>query len=157
MAKKSPESAADITSRDNLRKLLAKAQKFLSAIHEAVGQPARRVSRTAEDDLDILWKDANAKLSAIQQTLSIGLPKGAREGLAAVGMFGEELSAKDRIFDFLLEEKRFVSALKLLASILCRLARIFPIMSAVKEFIDAVLTFRDWMKDTDLTVLGPFK
>lgn len=148
------EDSADRESRLKLRSLLATARKFLNRIHDNAVTQQSRLTRVASKSLTALWNDAHAKFLRIDQSLEIGLSRQRRDELVSVGLFGGELDAKASLLDFLFEEKRFVSALKLLASIIGSLSRVFPLASAIKEFIDAVLCVRDFLPDPEFITLG---
>lgn len=153
--KHNPESDADSASRLKLRDFLIKARRLLEATLRSVTGERSSLPGDAKTSLSILWKDADAKLQGVIQSQEIGNPKWRRDALSDAGMFGEELRAKDRILEFILEEKRFLAALRFLASVFGSLSKVFPVLSAVKEFIDAVLCVRDWLpSDPEFTTLG---
>lgn len=153
--KHNPESGADVKSREKLRDFLVKARAFLERTHNAVTSERSRVGQDAKEALTVLWKDANTKLTGVTESQRIGNPKWRRDSFRDVGLFSEELLAKDALFDFVLQEGRFLSALKLLASIFGSLSKVFPVLSAVKEFIDAVLCVRDWIPgDPEIITIG---
>jgi DNA-binding SARP family transcriptional activator len=156
--KPNPESDADSSSRARLRGFLVKVRKFLSDAHRAVTSERSSLRGDAKEGLSVLWKDADAKLQGVIRSQEIGNPKWRRDSLQDAGMFGEELGAKDKIFGFILEEKRFLAALRFLASVFGSLSKAFPALSAVKEFIDAVLCVRDWLPgDPEFTTLGDLR
>lgn len=156
--KYNPESDADYSSRLMLRGFLIKARKLLQATNRSVTGEGSSLPRDTKESLSILWKDADTKLHGVIQSQEIGNPKWRRDALFNAGMFGDELSAKDRIFEFILEEKRFLAALRFLTSVFGSLSSAFPVLSSVKEFIDAVLCVRDWLPgDPELTTLGDLR
>jgi hypothetical protein len=151
----SPENGADIASRQRLLGFLSKARTLLESTYRSVTSEASRLSAVVKEAITHLWKDADQKLRGVVESQRIGNPKWRREALTEAGVFGEELGAKERLFEYFLEEKRFLAALKFLASIFGSLSKAFPVLSAVKEFIDAVLCARDWLPgDPEITTLG---
>jgi len=155
---KHPESESDISARRKLEAFLKKARGFLDGVHRSVTRETSRVPRGAKDSLSVLWKDADGKLAGVIESQTIGNPKWRRKALQDAGVFNEELNAKNSLWDHILEEKRFLAGLRLLASIFGSLSKAFPVLSAVKEFIDAVLCCRDWLPtDPEITSLGDLR
>jgi hypothetical protein len=153
-----PENKADLSARRKLEEFLKKARGFLDRVHRSVTRDTSRVGRNAKDSLSILWKDADRKLAGVIESQTIGNPKWRRNALDDAGVFNEELNAKNSLLDHFLEEKRFLAGLRLLASIFGSLSKAFPVLSAVKEFIDAVLCCRDWLPtDPEITSLGDLR
>jgi hypothetical protein len=151
---KNPENDQEKASRIRLQKLLKLAQKFLTQVHLSSINQVSRLSQVARESLTILWTDANQKMIRVDQSLRRDLSKGRRNTLRSVGLFEQELEAKAALFEFLLDEKKFVNGLKLLGSIVRSLSKVFPVMSAVKEFIDAILSMREFLSDPEFTTLG---
>ena len=155
---KHPESESDTSARRKLEKFLRKTQPFLERVHRSITQDTSRVAATAKASLTILWKDADNKLGGVIESQAIGNPKWRCDALRYAGVFDEELNAKENLFDHFAEEKRFLAVLRLLASIFGSLSKAFPVLSAVKEFIDAVLCCRDWLpSDPEITSLGDLR
>jgi hypothetical protein len=153
-----PESEADIASRRRLGGFLKKACSFLERTHKSVTSETSRLNTVAKEAITLLWKDADQKLHGVVESQGIGNPKWRRDALTYAGVFGEELGAKERLFDYFSEEKRFLAGLKFLASIFGSLSKVFPVLSAVKEFIDAVLCARDWLPcDPEIITLGDLR
>jgi hypothetical protein len=156
--KKNPESNADIASREKLRDFLSRIRDFLDRAHRSVTGNASRLDEIVKENLTLLWKDAEKKLHGVIESQEIGNPKWRRDALSSAGLFGEELGAKERLFSYFSEEKRFLAVLRLLASIFGSLSKAFPVLSAVKEFIDAVLCARDWLPgDPEITTIGDLR
>jgi hypothetical protein len=156
--KRSPESNTDKISRLRLHGFLERVRGFLERTHGSVTSQRSRLDGGIKADITLLWKDAHEKLRGVVKSQEIGNPKWRRKGLADAGVFGEELGAKERLFDYISQDKRFLGALKLLASIFGSLSKVFPVLSAVKEFIDAVLCARDWLPDDpEITSLGDLR
>lgn len=155
---KQPESESDSSARRKLATFLRKTQLFLERVHRSVTRDTSQVAVAVRASLSILWKDANTKLNGVIESQAIGNPKWRRDALRDVGGFDEELNSKESLFDHFLEEKRFLAVLRLLASIFGSLSKAFPVLSAVKEFIDAVLCCRDWLpSDPEITSLGDLR
>jgi hypothetical protein len=153
-----PENEAEIGSRRRLRRFLAKSRRFLEHTHGSLTSETSRVNRGVKEVLTHLWNDADEKLHGVIESQEIGNPGWRRDALTNAGVFGPELGAKERLFDYFVEEKRFLAVLKFLASIFGSLSKAFPILSAVKEFIDAVLCVRDWLPDDpEITSLGDLR
>jgi hypothetical protein len=153
-----PENDSDISARLRLGKSLSKARTFLERVHRSVTRDTSRLAVGVKDALSRLWKDADEKLLGVIESQEIGNPKWRRDALKDGGVFGEELDAKDRLLDHFLEEKRFLAVLRFLASVFGSLSKAFPVLSAVKEFIDAVLCCRDWLpNDPEITTLGDLR
>ena len=159
MARKhNPEDKTDTASRLKLRDLLKRVQKFLEQTHRTVTSKTSRLNDVVKENITLLWRDANSKLQGVIESLEIGAPKWRRDALEDAGMFGNELDAKGHLFDNFLGEKRFLAVLRFLTSIFGSLSKAFPILSAVKEFIDAVLCARDWLPDDpEITSLGDLR
>ena len=152
------ESEADIASRRRLGGFLIKAHTFLERTQRSVTSEASRLNAVAKEAITLLWKDADQKLYGVVESQEIGNPKWRRGALTDAGVFGEQLGAKERLFDYFSEEKRFLAGLRLLASIFGSLSKAFPVLSAVKEFIDAVLCARDWLPDDpEIITLGDLR
>jgi hypothetical protein len=153
-----PESRSDIVARERLRVLLAGTRIFLERVHRSLTREASRLNTSVKEALSTLWRDADKKLQGVIESQSMGNPKWRREALTKARVFGEELDAKAHLFGHILEEKRFLAALRFLASVLASLSKAFPVLSAVKEFIDAVLCCRDWLPgDPEITSLGDLR
>lgn len=149
----SPESETDMAFRLMLHKFLKSCHDLLERTHRSVVGEASRVNRVVKEAITQLWKDGDHKLRGVISSQEIGNPRWRRESLADAGVFGSELSAKQRLFDYFAEERRFLAVLKFLASVFGSLSKAFPVLSAVKEFIDAVLCARDWLPD-DPEIIG---
>jgi len=154
----SPESNADIEHRRTLSGLLRKTHSFLERTHLSVTSGTSRLDTRVKAAISLLWIDADTKLHGVEASLDIGNPKWRRDALTQAGVFGEELSAKERLFEYFNEEKRVLAVLRFLASVFGSLSNAFPVLSAVKEFIDAVLCARDWLPgDPEITTLGDLR
>lgn len=153
-----PESRSDIASRERLSAFLSSAQSFLERVHRSLTSEASRLDASLKEALSTIWTDAERKLQGAIESQSIGNPKWRRDDLTRAGLFGEELDAKAYLFKYILEEKRFLAALRFLASIFGSLSKAFPVLSAVKEFIDSVTCCRDWLSgDPEITSLGDLR
>jgi len=153
-----PESQSDIASRRRLSAFLSGVRIFLERVHRSLTRERSRLNASVKGALSTLWKDADKKLQGVIESQSIGNPKWRRDALTDAGLFGQELDAKARLFEYILEEKRFLAALRFLASIFGSLSKAFPVLSAVKEFIDAVTCCRDWLpNDPEITSLGDLR
>lgn len=156
--KPNPESNAEAEHRKKLNEFLRKMHSFLERTHRSVTSEASRLDARVKAAITRLWSDAETKLQGVEASLDIGNPKWRRDALIQAGVFGEELSAKERLFEYFLEEKRVLAALKFLASVFGSLSKAFPMLSAVKEFIDAVLCARDWLPgDPEIITLGDLR
>lgn len=156
--KYTPESQTDVASRQKLAGFLSRARDFLDRTHRSVTSNASRLNVEMKESLTLLWKDGEKKLHGVIESQEIGNPKWRRDALTDAGMFGEELGAKERLLNYVFEEKRFLAALRLFASIFGSLSKAFPVLSAVKEFIDAVLCVRDWVSgDPEITSIGDLR
>jgi hypothetical protein len=153
MAGKKPESEPEKAARRSLQRFLQRTHRFLQAVHAILVAEGSQLTDRVRGNISTLWHDASSKLQNTITSLDIGTSQQRRNDLEAVGLFGDAQQAKEGIFDFLLSKKRFVSALKLLASVFGSLSRVFHILSAVKEFIDAALTVLDWLPDPELSGL----
>jgi hypothetical protein len=153
MAAKRPETESDRRSLKVLHRFLEKAQRFINIVHSFVVSPDSGLSASLRSNITTLWKDADSKLTGAQKKIAIGLSGGGRDDLSSVGFFDEILDAKEMIFDYCVEERRIVSTLKILSSFFGSLSKIFPILSAVKELIDAILAVREAMRDPNFTTL----
>jgi hypothetical protein len=132
--KPSPESNADIEHRKTLNEFLRKTHSFL------------------------LWIDADTKLHGVEASLDIRNPKWRRDALTLAGVFGEELRAKERLFEYFSEEERFLAVLRVPSKRVQESVEGVSVLSAVKEFIDAVLCARDWLPgDPEITTLGDLR
>jgi hypothetical protein len=153
-----PESESEIADRLRLGEFLVKARTFLERVHRSVTSDTSRLALGVKEALSHLWTDADGKLRGVIESQGIGNPKWRRDALTEAGVFGEELNAKDRLFGYFLEERRFLAVLRFLASVFGSLSKAFPVLSAVKEFIDAVLCARDWLPtDPEITSLGDLR
>jgi len=121
-----PESESDIAFRLVLEKFLKSSHRFLERTQRSVVGEASRVNRVIKEAITQLWKDADHKLRGVTDSQGIGNPKWRREALAEAGVFGNELSAKQRLFDYFVEERRFLAVLKFLASVFGSLSKAFP-------------------------------
>ncbi len=153
-----PENESDVASRQKLHKLLSKAHTFLQNTGRSVTSDASRLSAGVKEAISRLWADADRKLGGVIESQTIGNPKWRRDALDDAGVFGEELGAKDQLLDYFFTDNRFLAALRFLASLFGSLSKAFPVLSAVKEFIDAVLCCRDWLpEDPEMTTLGELR
>ncbi|WP_353069145.1 hypothetical protein RBB75_20270 [Tunturibacter empetritectus] len=151
---KNPESNKDKEVLKQLQRLLKRSQGFLGKVNTLVtAAENKKLTSEVREDINTLWKDADDKLRRAQKNVGIGASLTTRHNLMNAGLYDKELTAKERLLEFCFDEKRFISALKLLQSIVGSLTKAFPILSAVKEFIDAVLTMRDWLNDPEMTRL----
>ena len=149
------ESPEDKEARLKLHNFLEKASGFLERTHRSVTGRSSRLNDKAKQAITLLWKDAEKKLQGAIQSQAIGNPKWRRGALSDAGVFGSQLDAKESLFDWFSEEKRFLAVLRLLASIFGSLSKAFPVLSAVKELIDAILCARDWPPiDPEILSLG---
>lgn len=153
-----PENEEDKQDRLRLRGLLKRVHQFLTRVDRSMTSSTSRLADGVKNSLATLWLDADAKLTGVESSLDIGNPLWRRTALERAGLTGLPLGAKASLLEHLLDEKRFIAVLKLLASLCGSLARAFHVMSAVKEFIDAVLCARDWLpNDPEITTLGDLR
>lgn len=139
-----PESADERRSRNELARFLKLAG---SVLDRYINEILLRVTERVRHNLVILWQSARGNLVRVIQNIQIGLSKTRRTAFAEVAMFGETLSAKIALLEFDIREGAVRRVLKRLNSMFSSLAKVYPMLHAVKELKDHAEATMDSLRE----------
>jgi hypothetical protein len=135
MAERNKESAEERQSRLLLARFLEISEQTLDRfLHELTRLGSAFETQLRE--LVLIWRSARASLKRVIEGVRIGLSVARRDALVQVGMFGETLKAKFSLLEFDMRAGALKRVLKRLNSLFSSLAKVFPVLHAVKELKD---------------------